>query len=133
MENNEPEKIQEAKVSEPEKISEPAVSKVKKRRRDFLVELVLFFILGILIGVAVKTEALERITMGYEDYKMKIGRQDYNINQIQKDLTAESMAAQENQATEEMPMENVPEQNAPEQNAPEQDAQKDEGQEPQAE
>jgi len=95
---NEENKIKEAQVSEVEKVEEAVVaagdsaeisagaSKVKKRKRDFYVELALFFILGILIGIAVKTEAVKRITIGFEDYKMKIEKQDYNINQIQNDL-----------------------------------------------
>lgn len=112
MENNEPEKIQEAQVSEPEKISEPTVTRVRKKKREFLVELFLFFILGVLIGIAVKTEALERITMGYEDYKMKIGKQDYGINQIQKDLATENAASQEAKTEPDAPEEVDPSQSS---------------------
>jgi hypothetical protein len=54
-----------------------------KIKRDYYIELVLFLILGILIGVAVKTEASRRITIGYNDYRMKIGANQYNINQLQ--------------------------------------------------
>ncbi len=59
----------------------------KKGKTDLYVELVLFFILGVLIGVTLKTEAAKRITIGYNDYQMKIEKQDYNINQLQSDLT----------------------------------------------
>ena len=54
-----------------------------KAKRDYYIELALFLILGILIGIAVKTEASRRITIGYNDYKMKIGANQYNINQLQ--------------------------------------------------
>jgi hypothetical protein len=54
-----------------------------KIKRDYYIELVLFLVLGILIGVAVKTEASRRITIGYNDYRMKIGASQYNINQLQ--------------------------------------------------
>lgn len=68
--------------------------KKKKTRKEFYVELVLIFILGILVGVAIKTEAVKRVTMGFDDYKMKIARQDFNINKIQKDLNTAQVEAQ---------------------------------------
>jgi hypothetical protein len=55
-------------------------------RRDFYIELALFLILGVLIGITVKTEANKRITIGYNDYKMKTGIQQYSINKLQSDL-----------------------------------------------
>lgn len=67
-----------------------------KRKTDYYIELALFLILGILIGVAVKTEAVKRVTIGVDDYRMKIASQDYNINQLQKDL-AKKQADQLNQ------------------------------------
>ena len=57
-----------------------------KKKYDFYVELVLFLILGILIGIALKTEAVKRITIGYDDYKMKIMKSDFDINKIEKDI-----------------------------------------------
>ncbi len=86
MENNE-EKIQEAVTSEFEKTEEEILEeKPKKGKYDFYVELGLFFILGILIGIALKTEAVKRITIGYDDYKMKIMKSDFDINKIEKDI-----------------------------------------------
>lgn len=115
--DNKENKIQETRASEPEKRMEWADEaenqteisletsledsekgdKTKKRKRDFFVELILFFILGILIGIAVKTEAIKNITMGFDDYKMKIGRQDYDINKIQQELIANQLSQQEEQ------------------------------------
>lgn len=66
----------------------------KRIRYDFYVELILFFILGVLLGVAVKTEAAKKITIGFNDYKMKIQSQDYDVNQIQKDLMQKAMQTQ---------------------------------------
>ncbi|MDO9231721.1 MAG: hypothetical protein Q7U36_04595 [bacterium] len=57
-----------------------------KKKYDFYVELVLFLILGILIGIALKTEAVKKITIGYDDYKMKIMKSDFDINKIEKDI-----------------------------------------------
>lgn len=55
-----------------------------KSKADFYIEIALIFILGVLIGIAVKTEAAKKITVGYNDYQIKIG--NYNINQLQEDL-----------------------------------------------
>lgn len=92
---------EENKIQEGEVISEeslPEISNKKKRRKDLYVELFLFFVLGTLIGITVKTEAAKRITMGYNDYQMEIGKQDYNINKIQTDLTQKSI--EENSETQ---------------------------------
>lgn len=89
--------VEEIKIEEEgEKIEE---TPKKKRRTDFYIELALFMILGILIGIAVKTEADKKITVGFNDYKMKIMKQDYNINKLQADLSKQSQdaAATENQ------------------------------------
>jgi len=69
----------------------------EKKRKDFHIELVLFLILGILMGIAVKNEAVKKVTMGYDDYRMKIMTTDYDINKLQADLIRVSMenAAQE--------------------------------------
>ena len=95
MENNE-EKIpakteieagrQEAVTSELEKEEDTTKEKPRNKKYDFYVELGLFLILGILIGIALKTEAMKRITIGYDDYKMKIMKSDFDINKIEKDI-----------------------------------------------
>lgn len=64
-----------------------AVRAKSVRRGRF--EIALLFILGILLGIAVKTEAYERITIGFQDYTLT--QQDlkaYDINALQKDLIA---------------------------------------------
>ncbi len=92
MEEN---KIQEAEIIS-ENISEekqPVEKKFKFRNK-----LALIFVLGFLIGIALKTEALKKITIGYSDYLMNIKTQNYNINQMQADL---SRAIEETQAQNE--------------------------------
>jgi hypothetical protein len=95
MENSPENKIQEAETQEPSVLSELDPIRAKKRKNDWLIELFLFLILGILIGVAIKTEAIKRVTIGYDDYKMKIKNQDYNINKIREGLAVKQ--AQEEQ------------------------------------
>ncbi len=57
----------------------------RNRKMDMYIEFVLIFILGILIGIAVKTEANKKITIGFDDYQMKLYRPDFNIDQLQAD------------------------------------------------
>ncbi len=86
--------IQEAKTYEikeeqetlAEENQEKEKSPAQKGKVDFYMELVLFFILGVLLGIAIKTIAVKKITIGFDDYKMNIQRQDYDINQLQAKL-----------------------------------------------
>ena len=81
----------------------------KKRRTDIYIEFALIFILGILIGVAVKTEAAKRITIGFDDYKMKISSQDYDINKMQAELVKKNIeASQETQDPAEVENQDAP-------------------------
>jgi hypothetical protein len=59
----------------------------KDNRKNFIINLAMLFLLGALVGMTIKTEALKKITIGYNDYLMKIDSQDYNINKMQTDLT----------------------------------------------
>jgi len=76
-----------------------------RKRTDFLIEMALLLILGILIGIAVKTEANKRITIGFNDYKMKIPANMYNINKLQTEILdkikAESGMTKENPVSQE--------------------------------
>jgi hypothetical protein len=86
--------VEEIKIEEEKEEKKEAPK--KRKRTDFYIELALFFILGILVGIAVKTEAAKKITIGFNDYKMKIMKQDYDINKLQTDLSSSN-------ATEEVP------------------------------
>jgi hypothetical protein len=96
----------------------------KKGKRDYYIELALFLILGILLGVAMKTEAAKRVTMGFNDYKMKIMSQDFDINKLGKDALAKQMeAAKQEQANSaaQNPGDNAVNPNAPAQDNPQGD------------
>ena len=66
----------------------------KNQKKDFYIEVLLMLILGILIGVAVKTEAVKRITIGSDDYKMKFFASSYNLNDLEKELAKRQTEAQ---------------------------------------
>ena len=76
---------------------ENAEDLIKKKKRDFVFELTLFFILGILIGITVKTEAAKKITIGFNDYQIPAKAQRYNIAELKSNLLRQ---AAEQQATQ---------------------------------
>lgn len=77
------------------------VLEINKKKNDFKIELVLFFVLGFLLGVTFKTEAVKRITMGFEDYKINSYRDSYNVSIIKKNMTEK--AIEDQKAAEENP------------------------------
>ena len=97
----EEQKIQEAEFEIP---TSSEKKEEQKKRTDFYIELALFLILGILIGIALKTEAMKRITIGFDDYKMKIYSSSYNLNKMQKEqiqkMSEEQAQTQNNQNQE---------------------------------
>jgi hypothetical protein len=113
MEINEENKIQEAEVFPEKKADEVREEEIdgtfseannltqeqiaKKAKSELRSRLILTFVLGILIGVALKTEALKRITIGYDDYLMKIKAQSYDINAIQAKLQSQAQESAEAQ------------------------------------
>lgn len=94
--------MEENKIQEVEIVSEniAAENLPVKEKLKFRNKLLMIFFLGFLLGVAFKTEALRKITIGYGDYLMNIKTQDYDINQMQEDLSKrmmEEMQAQDAQ------------------------------------
>ncbi len=84
-------------MEEENKISEAEVEKIEKieternKKMDVYIEFALIFILGILIGIAVKTEANKKITIGFDDYQMKLSKQDFNINNLQFEVAKKNV------------------------------------------
>lgn len=70
---------------------------IETDKKSFKVELALFFILGLLLGVTIKTEAMKRITIGFDDYQLEDSSQAYDITAAESRLTKEAQdkAAQE--------------------------------------
>lgn len=91
--------IEEVKSSdeETEPIEEPILTEEEikqKRKRDLRFEMALFFILGILIGITIKTEAINKITIGFDDYQLKNGKQSYDVEKIKADLLQQAKQVQ---------------------------------------
>lgn len=53
------------------------VKKIKVNEKT--INYLLIFILGFLVGVAVKTEAKKRVTIGYGDYLVSQMKQDFDL------------------------------------------------------
>ncbi len=67
----------------------------EEKKVDFRFELVLFLILGFLLGVVIKTEASKWVTIGYNDGSVVSEKQGYNFEKIEKEIADKSEAASE--------------------------------------
>jgi hypothetical protein len=76
-------------------------------------EMILLFVLAFLIGIAVKTEAVKKITIGFDDYKLPVSSQNYDINTLQKDLIEKATEAAADSANENQPASENPDENQP--------------------
>lgn len=69
----------------------------KMKINEKAINYLLIFILGFLVGVAVKTEAKKRITIGYGDYMATKMKQDFDLMKPETNATPEAPASvQEN-------------------------------------
>jgi hypothetical protein len=66
----------------------------KKKKKDLFFELTLFFILGLLIGITVKTEAVKRITIGFNDYQLPAKASRYDIPELKRNLLQQAAKEQ---------------------------------------
>jgi len=86
-------KIKEAEIIVPEETEQ-------EKHKGIFSEKILFFILAILIGMAVKTEAVKKITIGFDDYLMKFERRDFDLNRMQDEQIQKMIKEQELQNNE---------------------------------
>lgn len=55
-----------------------------RQHQDIIIEVLLYAVLGFLIGFTIKTEVSRKLTMGFEDYKIKESHQGYDFEAIKK-------------------------------------------------
>lgn len=72
----------------------------KKKRREVVFEMALFLVLGILLGVTMKTEAVKRITIGFNDYQINKQVERYDVAALKKNLDEQLAAQQQAPAVE---------------------------------
>jgi len=61
------------------------ITKQENNKKDSLLSLidtriVALFVLGVLIGVTLKTHALKTVTMGFEDYKLAQSKHEFDLS-----------------------------------------------------
>lgn len=78
---------------------ENEVEKKPSRFKNINVELVFFLILGFLLGIVIKTEAVKRVTVGFDDYKISSLKQGYDFNQLQQNLEQQNANSIDNGAS----------------------------------
>lgn len=118
--NNWQEKMPESVDLENEKIesSQEIFSQLdmqkKKKKNDVIVELTLFFVLGLLLGITIKTEAAKRLTIGFDDYKIEKSRQGFDVSQMERELLRKAEQQKEaQQAAQQVPQEQASQQVQP--------------------
>ena len=87
---------------------ENEIQRAKKKRREIIFEFALFFVLGVLLGVTIKTEAVKKITIGFNDYQIE-NKERYDIASIKSDLERKAIEQQEaiEQASEQQQVEST--------------------------
>lgn len=91
QENLEEEKKREKSQEVP---VENEIERAKRKRKEMIFEFALFCILGILLGITIKTEAVKRITIGFNDYQIETEKQRYDISVMKKNLEQQALEAQ---------------------------------------
>ncbi len=91
MEDQEKNDIQDAQISE------VGTTDKKIKNKNYHTEIILIFIIGLLLGVMVKAEALKKVSMGFSDYKVSGGTQGYDLDEIEKQVT-EKMKKEQSEA-----------------------------------
>lgn len=87
MEDLEEKDIQDAEIEE--------TGEKKDKKRNYRTEIILIFVIGLLLGIMLKAESLKKVSIGFSDYKVMGGSQEYNLDEIEKRLTDESKKQQE--------------------------------------
>lgn len=86
---------------------ESEIERAKKKKREVVFEFALFLVLGILIGVTIKTEAVKKITIGFNDYQIESNKERYDIASIKAGLEQKAIeqqkAIEEQSAQQELP------------------------------
>lgn len=67
----------------------------KKKRREVVFEMALFLMLGILLGITIKTESVKRITIGFNDYQIVKPAESYDIDALKKSLDEQIIEQEE--------------------------------------
>lgn len=70
-------------------------AEVKKENRLLDTRLIALFIIGALVGITLKTHAIQNITMGFEDYKLQNLKSDFGLSPGEEELVEEEQTTGE--------------------------------------
>lgn len=105
------EEVKEVSIEEKEEEKVPIeneIERAKRRRKEIVFELALFCILGILLGITIKTEAIKRITIGFNDYQLGVEKERYDIAGMKKNLEQKALEQQQIQQQQQAPQQQTP-------------------------
>ena len=91
MEETEKKDIQDAEIDQVDG------DQNKKEKNNYRTEIVLILVIGVLLGIMIKAEALKRISIGFNDYKVISRTQEYDIEAIEKQLVEEAKKVAEDE------------------------------------
>lgn len=83
-----------------------------RQHQDGIIEVLLYVTLGFLMGFTIKTEAGRRLTIGFDDYKIKESHQGYDLEAIKKAFNERAVSGAQQQGMDE-PAQAVPSQVSP--------------------
>lgn len=101
MEDKEKNDIQNDEIGN-DIVTEPD-SREKSKKRGYQMEIILIFIIGLLLGIMAKAESLKTVSIGFSDYRLKGGIQEYNLDEIEKKIIEEAEKMQQEAQQEQMP------------------------------
>lgn len=73
--------IKDAEISEVENQLDE-----KENKKNYNTEMILILVIGLLLGIMLKAEALKNLSIGFNDYKIKGGQQAYDTVAIEKKM-----------------------------------------------
>jgi hypothetical protein len=85
MEDKEKNEIQDAEV-----VQVAQEVNIEETKNNYRTEIILILIIGLLLGVMIKAEALKTLSIGFSDYKVKGGTQAYDTVTIEKKMKEEA-------------------------------------------
>lgn len=101
MEDQEKNDIQDAQISEVTEVDDKS-----KNKKNYHTEIILIFVIGLLLGIMLKAESLKKISIGFSDYKVTGGAQEYKLDEIEKELMEKAEAdAEQTEPTQAVPQE----------------------------
>lgn len=99
MEEKEKKEIQDAEISEVKVDSENGDDSNSNENlnvdsnsteKSYRTEMILILIIGLLLGIMIKAEALKSLSIGFSDYRVKGGKQGYDTVAIEKKMKEEA-------------------------------------------